>query len=206
MASSKLSHSKLTEEQGQILVSLARQTLATHFRRPPSEGKGAELESRLQGAEFQASCGVFVTLKIGEQLRGCIGCLTGRGPLAAGVRDNAIHAALHDPRFAPLSDEELDRVVIEVSVLTPPQSLDYEDGEDLLRKLRPGVDGVTIRKHMASATFLPQVWDQLPKKEDFLTHLCRKAGLPDNGWRKDGLEVETYQVQFFEEKNPETGK
>ena len=84
-------------------------------------------------------------------------------------------------------------------MLTEPQSLFYDGADDLIAKLRPNVDGVILRKGYASATFLPQVWEQLPKPEAFLTHLCLKAGLSADAWRKSQLEVQTYQVQYFEE-------
>ena len=109
-------------------------------------------------------------------------------------------AAFHDPRFSPLSDQELEQVTIEVSVLSEPEPLTFQDGEDLLTKLRANVDGVIIRKGRASATFLPQVWEQLPRPEDFLSHLCAKAGLSSDAWKLSGLDVMTYQVQYFEEE------
>ena len=143
--------------------------------------------------------GTFVTLTIKGELRGCIGSLEGREPIVDGVRHNAVNAAFHDPRFRPLGRQELDKVTIEVSILSEPQPLAYTDGEDLLGRLRPGTDGVIIRKGYASATFLPQVWEQLPDKEEFLTHLCLKAGLAPDAWRRGDLEVLTYQVQYFEE-------
>ena len=95
-------------------------------------------------------------------------------------------------------DPELD---IEVSILTEPLPLAYRDSQDLIRKLRVNVDGVIIRKGHASATFLPQVWEQLPRPENFLNHLCMKAGLPADAWKHSELEVLTYQVQYFEEKH-----
>jgi len=91
-------------------------------------------------------------------------------------------------------------VDIEVSILTEPKLLEYRDSSDLLSKLRVNVDGVIIRKGSASATFLPQVWEQLPKPEEFLAHLCMKAGLPANTWKKGALKVKTYQVQYFDEE------
>jgi len=93
----------------------------------------------------------------------------------------------------------LERTEIEVSILTKPQALAFRDGQDLIKKLRAHVDGVIIRKGHASATFLPQVWEQLPRAEDFLTHLCMKAGLPSDAWKNSELEVLTYRVQYFEE-------
>ena len=89
---------------------------------------------------------------------------------------------------------------LEISVLTLPQELMYTDAKDLLNKLRPGVDGVIIKKGYREATFLPQVWDQLPDKKEFLTHLCLKAGLSPQSWKTEKLVVSTYQVQAFEEE------
>ena len=189
----------LTARQGAALVALVRQTLATRLKHRLSDSDREDLHKRLQDSAFQVHCGAFVTLKISGKLRGCIGSLTGREPLIDCVRKHAINAALRDPRFKPLSRHELERVSVSVSVLTVPQPMEYVDAEDLLAKLRPGVDGVTIRKQSASATFLPQVWEQLPVKENFLAQLCLKAGLPAGEWRKAQLEVETYQAQYFGE-------
>lgn len=190
---------ELTPAQGQALVALARQTLMARFNRKIPLDHNDQLASRLLDDAMQTQSGTFVTLKIGGQLRGCIGSLEGRDTLVEGVRRNAVNAAFHDPRFSQLTNKELDRVSIEVSVLTPPKALEYSDGEDLISKLRPNVDGVTIRKGHAGATFLPQVWGQLPDADKFLSHLCMKAGMPGDAWCKGDLEVETYQVQYFEE-------
>jgi len=193
----------LNDEQGQALVRLARRTLAARL-----VGKDPDLDAGQKGEllsdpALQRSSGTFVTLKIGGQLRGCIGSLVGREPIVEGVRHHAVQAAFHDPRFKPLDRTELDEVDIEISVLTEPQPLSYIDTDDLLAKIRPHVDGVTIRKGFAQATFLPQVWDQLPHPEAFLSHLCMKAGLSADAWRRGDLQVETYQVQSFEEHTEE---
>ncbi len=189
----------LDQSQGQALLLLARHTLLERFNRQMPESRKARMESRLEDPMLQEPCGTFVTLKIGGQLRGCIGSLTGTQSIVDNVRSNAINAAFHDPRFRALTAGELDRIVIEVSVLTEPKPLNYTDADDLAAKLRPDIDGVTIRKGGASATFLPQVWQQLPKVDAFLSHLCIKAGLAAEAWRRDRLDVETYQVQCFEE-------
>jgi len=189
----------LTPEKGQILVKLARSTLMDKFGLPLAPADADRMRSALSDASLQARCATFVTLKHQGRLRGCIGSLSATDPLAEDVRRNATDAAFHDPRFAPLTAKELEQVAIEVSVLTEPRPLAFSDAEDLLRKLRPNVDGVIIRQGHAGATFLPQVWEQLPKKEDFLDHLCLKAGLPRDAWRRGGLTVSTYQVQYFEE-------
>ncbi|HMA86063.1 MAG TPA: AmmeMemoRadiSam system protein B [Desulfosalsimonadaceae bacterium] len=189
---------EMSEEKGQQLVQLARQTIAKRLGVEPDEA--ADVESRLSDDIFQSRRGTFVTLTKNDQLRGCIGNLLPDKPLKEGVKDNAMNAAFNDPRFPALSKDELDQIVIEVSLLTEPQPLEYKDAEDLLAKLRLHVDGVILRKGMYSSTFLPQVWEQLPDKEMFLSHLCLKAGLPGNEWKKGDLEVLTYQVQYFEER------
>ena len=194
-------HSQLTKEQGKLLVRLARQTIETKLGQPPADKEVRALEQALSDDIFQIHCGVFVTLKISNNLRGCIGSLAGYNSVLNGVKDNVVNAALHDSRFKPLTLEELSKVTIEVSVLSNPKPLAYTDADDLISKLRPNIDGVIIRKETASSTFLPQVWEQLPKPHDFLDQLCLKAGLSSNEWRAGQLEVSTYQVQYFEE-NP----
>jgi AmmeMemoRadiSam system protein A len=95
--------------------------------------------------------------------------------------------------------EELDEVTIEISLLSPPKPLAYKDADDLLKKLIPRRHGVVLGKGFQRATFLPQVWETLPKKEDFLSHLCAKAGLPSNEWQIGKLKVETYEAEVFAE-------
>jgi len=190
----------LSSIQGNALVALARQTLAGHFGVPQAAADVQHLEKQLDDPALMAHCGTFVTLTIDNQLRGCIGNLAARTSMVAGVRDNALNAALHDPRFSPLSRAELETVHIEVSVLTEPVSLAYTDADDLVAALRPGTDGVIIRKGHATATFLPQVWAQLPQPENFLSNLCMKAGLPADQWRRGDIAVQIYQVQYFEEE------
>lgn len=189
----------LTSSQGMTLVALARQTLARHLGRTPPPAEAQGLEARLAAPALQARCGTFVTLKINHRLRGCIGNLSADASLAAGVRDNALNAAFHDPRFSPLTAAELDTLQIEVSVLSEPLRLDYTDADDLLSRLKPGIDGVILKKGHASATFLPQVWEQLPQPDAFLSNLCMKAGLPADRWRQGDLTVLVYQVQYFHE-------
>jgi AmmeMemoRadiSam system protein B/AmmeMemoRadiSam system protein A len=189
--------SGLTESQGRLLIRLARQTIGQRLgQRPVSADVSAE--AAVEQA-LQRRSGTFVTLKIDNRLRGCIGSLIPSESIVEGVRRNALNAAFNDYRFSPLTAEELERVVIEVSILTPPAALAYRDADDLVGRLRPGVDGVILRKGGHSATFLPQVWEQLPRTEDFLGHLCLKAGLEADAWRRGDLAVETYQVVYFEE-------
>ncbi len=186
---------KLTEEEGRCLLSVARQTIQQKLFNSENQG----LTESQVSPKFSERRGTFVTLTIDGGLRGCIGHIIPQETLLEGIRVNAINAAFRDPRFRPLSRKEWERVKIEISILTEPKTLPYSDAENLLEKLRPDIDGVIIKKGFHQATFLPQVWEQLPDKKEFLTHLCLKAGLEMDAWRKEKLEVSTYQVQAFEE-------
>jgi AmmeMemoRadiSam system protein A len=185
----------LTEKDGETLISVARHTIAGRLF-SLDDPEDAALQ---QSDKFSKRRGTFVTLTINGNLRGCIGHIIPQETILEGVKINAINAAFKDPRFRPLSRPEWDDVKIEVSILTEPRTLDYQSADDLLEKLRPGIDGVIIKKGHAQATFLPQVWEQLPMKKDFLSHLCMKAGMDGNAWKKAGLEVSVYQVQAFQE-------
>lgn len=188
----------LTEEHGKALLWLARETIARQLgmaaRKP-----GPDISARLQDRALQDKRGTFVTLKKHGELRGCIGSLAAVDPIVEGVKRNALHAAFDDSRFRPLEKNEIPAIEVEVSILTEPTPLVYASAEELLRTLQIGIDGVIIRKGVQGATFLPQVWEQLPEPKDFLGHLCRKAGLPADTWRTGSLEVLIYRVQYFEE-------
>ncbi len=184
----------LTQEEGHYLLTLARATIA--------EAVGAKSSTVLPAPSprLTAPGAAFVTLRTRRgDLRGCIGSLEARRPLVEDVRENAIAAAFRDPRFSPVKAAELPNLTVEVSVLTKPEPLDFDGPDDLLHKLRPNIDGVLIERGWNRATFLPQVWEQLPSPEEFLANLCYKAGLPPNAWRWPDLEVSIYQVEKFEE-------
>ena len=190
---------QMDKEKGKILLKLARQTIAHSLDLDTNESDSQNVD--LSDKLFTEHRGTFVTLTMDNQLRGCIGNLSSDKSIIEGVRDNAINAAFHDPRFPQLSKNELNNITIEISLLSEPEKLVYHDGDDLLEKLKPGIDGVIIRKGPYSSTFLPQVWDQLPDKQSFLRHLCQKAGLSPDEWRRPGLEIMVYQVQYFEEEH-----
>ena len=118
-----------------------------------------------------------------------------------GVEKNAQNAAFRDPRFKPLSAEELKEIDIEVSVLTVPEALAFTDGEDLKGKLVPNVDGVILSRGGHRSTFLPQVWAQLPDKEQFLQRLCLKGGMSAQAWQNPETKVQVYQAEVFGEKD-----
>jgi len=185
----------LTPDEKQTLLRLARQALELGVRGekiPPLDR--ASLTPRLL-----ADGASFVTLTEGGQLRGCIGALEPYQSLAEDVREHAVAAALNDYRFPPVQSAELNGIQIEVSRLTAPVPLEYSDAADLPAKLRPGVDGVVLRDEGRRATFLPQVWEKIPKAEDFLDNLCYKMGAAPNLWKRKRLDVLVYQVEEFHE-------
>jgi len=151
-------------------------------------------------AALQEDGASFVTLTSNGQLRGCIGTLEASQPLALDVQEHAAAAATQDFRFPPVTPRELPSIHIEISRLTPLEPLEYHDAEELVRLLQPGRDGVVLRDGYHRATFLPQVWEDLPSPEDFLSHLCLKMGASPNLWRNKKLSVYTYQVEKFEEE------
>lgn len=124
----------------------------------------------------------FVTLNRQGQLRGCIGSLSAHQPLVSDVAHNARAAAFKDPRFRPLTLDEYHDVEVHISVLSPPEPMDIASREDLLRTLRPGIDGLVIEEGSQRATYLPSVWEQLADPETFVAELRRKAGLSPEGW------------------------
>jgi uncharacterized protein len=186
---------RLTAEEKQILLKLARQSIEAAVSRkdPPA------LNPAFLTPDLLAEGASFVTLTKRGALRGCIGALEPYQSLAADVREHAAAAALEDFRFPNVQEAELAEIEIEVSRLTVPVPLDYKDPEDLLAKLRPGVDGVILRDGWRRATFLPQVWEKLPDKIEFLENLCYKMGAAPDTWRKKHLEVLVYQVEEFHE-------
>ena len=138
----------------------------------------------------------FVTLHRHGDLRGCIGHLEPCQPLVLDVADNAFAAAFHDPRFPRLETRELDGLTLHISVLSIPAPMTFSDEQDLLRQLRPGVDGLILSDGRARGTFLPAVWESLPQPRDFLTHLKLKAGLPGRHWSTT-VQVWRYHAEAF---------
>jgi len=188
---------KISKSDGILLLELARESILHGFKK--NENRLKFLKNRVSSMILKENRGTFVTLHKNRKLRGCIGNIEPVKNIFQGIRDNAKHAAFSDTRFTPLSQKELAETVIEVSILTQPENLDHNDNHDLLKKLKPGIDGVIIKKKHHSATFLPQVWEQLKDPEIFLKHLCTKAVLPQDEWKSGALGVATYQVQLFEE-------
>lgn len=188
---------QLTDGEKQVLLRLAREAMEHAVRGkklPPLDQTSLPRHLQEHGASF-------VTLTIDGELRGCIGALEAYQPLVEDVREHAVAAALEDPRFHPVQETELNRIRLEISRLTVPVPLKYASSEELRAKLRPHVDGVILKDDYRRATFLPQVWKQIPNAADFLDHLCAKMGAKRNLWQIKKLQVFVYQVEEFHEED-----
>jgi len=185
----------LTDNEKQILLQLARQTI----EKVVAGQVKPHIELVKYSSRLQQDGASFVTLTRHGMLRGCIGALEAYQPLVQDVCEHAEAAALEDYRFPPVQPDEVTHLEIEISVLTPSIPFQYETTEDLEKNLRPGIDGVVLHYGARRATFLPQVWEQLPEPAEFLSHLCTKMGSPGNLWRMKKLQVEIYQVEEFHE-------
>ena len=175
---------------GQVLLAQARKAIADALGLPaPAAPDHPQLAER--GA-------TFVTLTLDGELRGCIGSLNAHRPLGQDVRDNAVSAALRDPRFPPLTAAEFASVQVEVSLLTEPDFIEFRDEADALAQLVPGRDGVIFFNGCQRATFLPQVWEQLPERRLFMAALKQKAGLPPDFWGPNVM-IARYHVRKWHE-------
>ena len=155
------------------------------------------IDPRDFSAPLQAQRAVFVTLKINGELRGCIGNIEPPDSLIQAVARNANAAAFDDPRFAPLTVAEFQRISIHLSILTPPEPMDVKNEQDLLKQLRPGVDGLILTAGLNRGTFLPAVWQTLPEPQRFVEQLKIKAGLPADFW-SDDIRFQRYQSESVE--------
>ncbi len=185
---------------GTALLALARQAIERAIL-PQQQGHVSELASGTHvdvQRHLQAQGASFVTLTQNEQLRGCIGTPEAWRPLTEDVQANAVAAALRDPRFAPLQAQEWPHTRVEVSVLSSLEPMAFADEADALAQLRPGVDGLVLTCGRHRATFLPQVWEQLPDPASFVTQLKRKAGLPAHFWAPD-LQLQRFTVSKWKE-------
>lgn len=193
---------KLTQEEGEFLVKLARKTVQEYLK----TGKVINVPKDTP-TKLMQRCGVFVTinsLKNGKKkLRGCIGYPYPTTMLAQAALECAISSATRDPRFSSLSSEELGQVIFEVSVLTPPELVEVEDPRHLPSKIKIGEDGLIVEKGFYKGLLLPQVpveynWD----REEFLCQCCIKAGLPPDNWLIKTTKIHKFQAIVFEEDNP----
>ncbi|MEM2108457.1 MAG: TIGR00296 family protein [Candidatus Bathyarchaeia archaeon] len=194
---------ELSLEEGTYLVQLARKAVKDYLQTGKTIKPPADVPKKL----FE-HCGVFVTinsLKNGEKtLRGCIGYPYPTNPLMEAVIDSAISAATRDPRFHPLSIKELNNVVFEVSVLTPPELVEVKKPEEYVSKIKVGEDGLIVEKGFLKGLLLPQVpveWGWC--EEEFLCQCCIKAGLPPDSWLTRGTRIYKFSAIIFEEETPE---
>ena len=193
---------ELTLEEGKFLVSLARKTVETYLK----TGRRLKIPENVP-PKLMEKCGVFVTinkLKNGKkELRGCIGYPYPTHPLVEAVMDSAISSATRDPRFPPLNENELEKVIFEVSVLTPPEIIKVKKPTEYPSKIKVGRDGLIVESGFYKGLLLPQVpiewkWDE----EEFLCQCCLKAGLPPDCWLLEETKIYRFEAIIFEETKP----
>ncbi|MCK4587520.1 MAG: AmmeMemoRadiSam system protein A [Gammaproteobacteria bacterium] len=191
-SSNALPTTGLCEEEHILLQQVAFEAVEYGLKR----GKHLPVETSRYPATLQNPGASFVTLKIAGELRGCIGSLEAYQPLINDVAHNAYAAAFSDPRFQPVSNDELENLEFHISVLTPAAAMSFDSEGDLLKQIRPGVDGLVLEENQHRGTFLPAVWESLPDAESFLRHLKQKAGLSQDYWSKN-IKVSRYTTESF---------
>jgi len=189
---------QLSDSDGVVLVKTARKAV-TEFL---SNGNRMKLESDLE-EKFSFNSGVFVTLNNPDGLRGCIGFPMPEKKLSHAIIEGAIAAATEDPRFPSVKTNELNDIVFEVTVLTPPVKIDVSDPTEYLEKIKVGRDGLIIKHSFSSGLLLPQVpveygWNV----EEFLQHTCEKAGLARDTWKNESVKIEKFEGIIFKEETP----
>ncbi len=176
--------------EGAVLLALARAAIESELGRSTKVAASADW-LRDPGA-------TFVTLRQAEKLRGCIGTLQAHRPLVEDVTANALAAAFRDPRFKPLTRDELDMTKVEVSLLSPLAPITFDDEASAMLQLKPGVDGLVFEYGYHKSTFLPQVWEDITDPSEFLSTLRQKAGLPPDFWDRD-VKLARYTVSKWSE-------
>lgn len=184
--------STYNEAEQNILLGIAVSSISHGLH----SGRALQVDLQKYNSNLQALRACFVTLEIKKQLRGCIGSLQARQPLVRDVAQNAYAAAFEDPRFASMTYGEFDQLDIHISILSPSESVTFSSQQDLLTKIRPGIDGLILSDGIYRGTFLPSVWESLPTPELFLSQLKLKAGLPTNYW-SNTLKIERYTSFAF---------
>lgn len=176
----------------QLLLKIAREAISQGLE----NRRGKVPDPGILPDELMEKRATFVTLTIKGALRGCVGMLEACRPLAGDVAENAHAAAFEDPRFPPLTKKEFEKLEIHISILSPPEEIVFSSEADILRQIRPGVDGLILQEGFRRGTFLPSVWAELPEKKLFWAHLKLKAGLPADYW-SDTLRVFRYTTDSF---------
>ena len=189
---------QLSDSDGVFLVKTARMAVTEFLL----NGKKMKLETEYEG-KFSFNSGVFVTLNNSDGLRGCIGFPMPDKKLSHGIIDAAISAATEDPRFSPVKTNELNDIMFEVTVLTPPIEIDVSDPMEYLEKIKVGRDGLIIRHSFSSGLLLPQVPIEYDwSVEEFLQHTCEKAGLARDAWKNESIKIEKFEGIIFKEETP----
>ena len=193
---------KITQETGHYLVKLARLAGETWVR----EGKRIKAPLPIP-EQAKLTMGAFVTVKKlvynHHELRGCIGYPIGIAPLVEEIIDLSRESTQRDPRFPPVSPNELDHIIFEVSILTPPQKINYNNPNELIQQIEIGKDGLIVKLGRFQGLLLPQVpIEQGWNVEEFISYTCRKAWLPPDSWKKEKIEVQKFQGYVFTEKTP----
>ncbi len=187
---------KLKDESKQFLLKLAERTIADFFA---GKDKPRLMDSEIPDPELLARRATFVTLTIDGKLRGCIGSLSPRNKLFENVINNSLLAAFSDTRFEPLTEQEFDQTKIEISILDEPRHIDHSNEKAFLEKISEDKPGMIVQLGLNQATYLPQVWEELPDPKEFIASLCQKAGLALDAWRRPDTEIFTYEVDNFSE-------
>jgi AmmeMemoRadiSam system protein A len=185
---------KLKETSKQFLLHLSRHTLEEYFN---NSKKPEIIESDISDPKITKKGATFVTLTIDGELRGCIGTLIPKNKIYKDVINNTLNAAFSDPRFPQLSKNELTRVKIEISILSEPKHVALGSPEEFLKELEKSKPGLIIQLGLNQATYLPQVWEDLPDPEEFMSSLCQKAGLSSEDWKRPDAEIFSYNVEHF---------
>lgn len=185
----------LSLDQKNFLLNLARQTIEDYF----SKHEKPSVDIKKIDPILTKPAATFVTLTKKGELRGCIGSIIPRKKMYEDVINNALLAAFGDNRFAPVEKNELGDIKIEISVLSKAKPYQYSSVNELLKAIESKKHGVILQIGFNQATFLPQVWEELPDKIQFLECLCQKAGLDKNAWRESGTEIFFYTVDKFSE-------
>ncbi|MDP6641417.1 MAG: TIGR00296 family protein [Nitrososphaerales archaeon] len=193
---------EISDKNGEVLVKLGREAIEKYVKEKliiePLKGLDPELYNKM---------GVFVTLNAqiqsGHKLRGCIGHPLPEKPLVEALLDSAIAAAVSDPRFDEVTSDELDNLVIEISILTPPEIIKVSSQEEYRNQIKVGEDGLIVKWQYGSGLLLPQVpTEQGWEVEEFLTHSCLKAGAPSDLWRSSNIDIYKFQAIIFDEVSP----
>ncbi len=195
MNSNDIENTEYSEIDRETLLSLARKSIQHGI----DTGRALVINPASYSDALQQQRASFVTLTQQKLLRGCIGHLQAYQPLVIDVVENAFSAAFNDPRFPALGADELEKTQIEISVLSIPQALEVENEQQLIQKLNPGKDGLILEDGLYRATFLPSVWEQLPRAEEFVEALKSKAGMPSGYW-SNSMQIFIYHTISFSEK------